>query len=129
VREGRRGKGGGGSMEDGGAGAVGGGGEGMGLGAVVACFVASGLSAAAGVGGGGIYVPSLMMLKGWSVNVAIPVSHVMISTSAVAMLGANLVVPARGDRPAAAGEAPSPSPPPPPPLPPWRGRSARRGRC
>ena len=103
-------------MEDGGAGAgvVGGGGEGMGLGAVVACFVASGLSAAAGVGGGGIYVPSLMMLKGWSVNVAIPVSHVMISTSAVAMLGANLVVPARGDRPAAAGEASSTSPSPAP---------------
>ncbi len=48
------------------------------------CFVGGSFAASAGIGGGGIYVPAMLLIGGYSAQVAVPLSTVMIFGCAIA---------------------------------------------
>lgn len=48
------------------------------------CFIGGSFAASAGIGGGGIYVPAMLLLGGYSAQVAVPLSTVMIFGCAIA---------------------------------------------
>ena len=50
----------------------------------VFCFIGGGLAASAGIGGGGVYVPALLLIGGYSAQVAVPISTVIIFGCAIA---------------------------------------------
>jgi len=52
--------------------------------ATVLCFVGGALAASSGIGGGGIYVPVLILVAGYSPQFAVPISTVMIFGASIA---------------------------------------------
>lgn len=55
-----------------------------------ALFAAGTLAGAAGIGGGGVNVPALLLLGGFAIEEAVPVSHLIVLGNALAQNAVNL---------------------------------------